>query len=512
VGTVGRLIALGPRCASGKKGAPSCCLVVKVLFEAAGFNFWSTPCKREMEESFLNLTPYYEWDTVATNWSLFKMHKHAVPYPGDSPVVVLMDMRFRIPPATEAALSASEVARMIGVISQPSLMMTEMICDKYVLGSGWAFVGGIPSQEGRRNENFAGMQRIRYIASVQNNMGMVLITTEVRPGLIAFARCTEVDGRHNQSLWGLADQENETVLLTQTNLDRRPCNMCRTMGESCDPRTCTTEQSFEDSRRFRLSLLEKSDNTPYSIEYAVAWLGGSWTIRCDPLEPITLNTTCYLSGSNFDYALVSVLQNEISSVHPPRSSFRFVKLVRDEADRLFDAEGTTLGGKDASLWLSAAPLLPRNGEWDIASSSMEELRLDQRCSTSSTASERFAPVPGNHRCKTCGASYAEAYELKRHWTLLHQKTRDLKCSYCDKKFKQKGHLNEHVRVMHSGKGVFPCPICRKSFGAKSKRTRHIATVHENHRGFECKVCMKKYKEKSYLKQHLRSVHGIELDS
>uniref|UniRef100_A0A7S2ZUG9 C2H2-type domain-containing protein n=1 Tax=Rhodosorus marinus TaxID=101924 RepID=A0A7S2ZUG9_9RHOD len=469
-----------------------------------------------MEESFLNLTPYYEWDTVATNWSLFKMHKHAVPYPGDSPVVVLMDMRFRIPPATEAALSASEVARMIGVISQPSLMMTEMICDKYVLGSGWAFVGGIPSQEGRRNENFAGMQRIRYIASVQNNMGMVLITTEVRPGLIAFARCTEVDGRHNQSLWGLADQENETVLLTQTNLDRRPCNMCRTMGESCDPRTCTTEQSFEDSRRFRLSLLEKSDNTPYSIEYAVAWLGGSWTIRCDPLEPITLNTTCYLSGSNFDYALVSVLQNEISSVHPPRSSFRFVKLVRDEVDRFLHAEGTTSGGRDASLWLSEAPFLPHKGEWDQAlhkaGSSMEELRLDQRCSTSSTASERFAPVPGNHRCKTCGASYAEAYELKRHWTLLHQKTRDLKCSYCDKKFKQKGHLNEHVRVMHSGKGVFPCPICRKSFGAKSKRTRHIATVHENHRGFECKVCMKKYKEKSYLKQHLRSVHGIELDS
>ncbi|KAJ8901382.1 hypothetical protein NDN08_007228 [Rhodosorus marinus] len=469
-----------------------------------------------MAQSFSNLTPYYEWDSVTTNWSLFKMHKHAVPYPGDAPAVVLMDMRFRIPPATEAALNTSEVARMIGVISQPSLMMTEMMCDKYALGSGWAFVGGIPSQEGRRNEKYAGMQRIRYIASVQNKMGMVLITCEVRPGLIAFAKCTEVDGRHNLSVWGLADKENETVLLYQTNLDRRPCNMCRITGESCDPRICTTEQSFEDSRQFRLSLLENMDTAPYSTEYAVAWLGGSWTIPCGPLEPITLNTTCYLSGLNFDCALVSVLQNEISSVHPPRSSFRFVKLVRDEVDRLVDAEGTASGGKDASFWFSEGRSPPGKGEWDqalhVADSKIEQLRPAQRGSTSSTASAKYTPVPGRHHCKTCGASYAEAYELKRHWTLLHQKTRGWKCSDCDKTFKQKGHLNEHVRVMHSGRDVFPCPICRKSFGAKSKLTRHIATVHENHRGFKCNVCMKKYKEKSYLKQHLRALHGIQMDS
>ncbi|KAJ8901381.1 hypothetical protein NDN08_007227 [Rhodosorus marinus] len=449
---------------------------------------------------FSSLSPHLEWDSIPMNWSLFRLHRQAVPYPGDWSVM-LIDMRFKIPELTESVINASVSARMISLFTQPSLMMTEVHCDSYILGSGWTFLGGLPDLDGLSNGRHAGMQRIRFLSWLENNKARALLSSEVRPGLIVFAKISELDGRYNQTTWGLVGQDDETVLHTHVHLERRTCDVCRTIGKPCDDRICKFEQSFHEMRDARISLLEQMTTRSVNMQYTMAWLAGSFTIPCGPLEPMTVDTSCYISGSNFDRALLAVLQSEVSSVHPPRSSFRFVKLVKDEVDGLLDTEVYFSAAEDQFLTFPA----------DCASSSGEGSGHKQ---VSTSASEPLEPrsTAKKHVCDDCGASYGRAYHLKRHWTVVHQKRRDYLCSACDRTFTQSGHLNEHVRVAHRTENLFQCSRCDKSFGTSSKLTRHTLTVHENRRRFECDVCMKRYKEKSYLKQHLRSQHGVQMEA
>ncbi|KAJ8901384.1 hypothetical protein NDN08_007230 [Rhodosorus marinus] len=437
-----------------------------------------------------SLYPYLTWDSMAVNWMLFRLHRQAVPDPGDLSAL-LMDAKFTVPEVTGMALAQSEISKFVTYLTQPTLMITEVQEENYTLGSGWSFLGGLPELAGGTNKMYKGLKRVRTIGSIENGLGIALCSTEVLPGLVAILRMQEIDGGHNLSMWSVVDQETETIILTQTQMDRRKCDRCILMGDVCDPLVCQHEQTFDEIRTRRLALHDQLDKPRYNLQYHKEWFNGKYTMPVGPLPPISIETYCYSSGPAFQYALLSVLQSEIEEVQPPRSSFRFVKQETEKMRYFLNLEVENLS--------------------DEAGSSEDGSSRGSESTALIPAKKRPGPPPKQYRCETCGMSFARGYDMKRHVIAVHQKIRDFECTHCMKTFTQSGHLHEHIRVVHSGVNVFPCSTCKKRFGAESKLLRHIRTVHENARNFTCKVCKNTYKEKAYLKRHLRNQHDVSMD-
>uniref|UniRef100_A0A7S2ZU81 C2H2-type domain-containing protein n=1 Tax=Rhodosorus marinus TaxID=101924 RepID=A0A7S2ZU81_9RHOD len=432
-----------------------------------------------------SLCEYLGWDSVPLNWILFRFHRQEVPEP-ENRKAMLLDMKIRIPEATKAVIGSSEVASMVSVLNQPSLMMSEFQGREFTLGSGWAFLGGLP---GIKSE-CKGLKRIRFLSYFKQRKAVTLLSCEVRPGLITFVKVAEVSGRFNFSQWGFIDKLSEVILHTQSHIDTRACDMCVLAGVTCDPTSCPSVQTFDDLRDRRLALFQEEHRPGFSMHYTKPWLSGTYTIPVGPLEPITSTTTVYLSGQNFDLAFLSVLQFEVEGVNPPRSSFRFVKNEMDDMQGSLGLEELT--SSETTLTKSCAVVV-----------SMGE-STDMKTNISSTRKREST-------CETCGQAFTRAHNLKRHRLLVHQKRRDFVCEYCQRTFTQNGHLKEHIKVNHVGTNLFSCTVCGKGFGARSKLQRHVLTVHENRRSYKCDVCEKKYKEKSYLKRHMQKQHGAELD-
>eukprot|EP00189_Rhodosorus_marinus_P000217 CAMPEP_0113959450 /NCGR_PEP_ID=MMETSP0011_2-20120614/4151_1 /TAXON_ID=101924 /ORGANISM="Rhodosorus marinus" /LENGTH=93 /DNA_ID=CAMNT_0000970763 /DNA_START=812 /DNA_END=1090 /DNA_ORIENTATION=- /assembly_acc=CAM_ASM_000156 len=60
-----------------------------------------------------------------------------------------------------------------------------------------------------------------------------------------------------------------------------------------------------------------------------------------PLEPVTYDWDGYESGPSFRYALMSVVQDEMQGVHPPRPSIRLVKQGWEEMEYFLDLEDSS---------------------------------------------------------------------------------------------------------------------------------------------------------------------------
>jgi len=437
------------------------------------------------------LSPLLEWDSMQLSWILFHSQKQSLPSPGDCSVV-LLDMKWNIPEATQAVLDASEVGQLISIFSEPSLMMTELREETFSLGSCWAFRGGLPEHKGRVNRNFQGFERVRFLSYSEDSRAVSILSAEVGPGLLAFSKVVEGDGRHTSSIMGLVDTATETITHCAAAQNRRSCDMCRNENLPCDPLKCHNEQDFEQALEYRRQLLEQSERPRnISMQYIILWLSGVWTCPMEPLEPMTYSATCHLNGSTFDSALLHVLQDAISSSNPPRTSFRFVSEGRKEMDHFLRLELDEFEFSSSEEWspaLTPVPNLPSTPRGkDGGSRKKDKL------------------------CQICHTSFRRSYDLKRHMAAIHEKRRDFICPKCPKTYTQKGHLNEHIRMAHCEEPGLQCPVCKKQFGIKSKLERHISTVHENVRSFKCLECSKSYKERSYLKQHLLTQHNIRLE-
>ncbi|KAJ8901375.1 hypothetical protein NDN08_007221 [Rhodosorus marinus] len=445
-----------------------------------------------METPYSSQSEHLVWDSMPMNWSLFKTYKLAAPQPSDWGML-LLDMQIRVPEATGAVLASSEIMQMVGVLQQPALMMTEYICDSYALGSGWAFLGGLPELNGVENTSFMGLQRFRFMSFVEGGKMATLSSAEVGPGTVAFVKAKEVDARHNATWWGIVDKEKETILEYSTSVTRRACEECRVMVKTCDPRTCASDVSSEDLWHWskRKELKDHTGLRKLTLEYTQYWHRDSWAIYVGPLEPLTISLSQYSSGPVFQIAHIAVVQDEVLGLHPPRSSFRTVKYARD---LLNYPDGLEVGKPSSAIGVE---LLKPAGSSESGSSSADAVS---------------APASLKGLCEICGAKFKRKYEARRHRENVHEKLREHQCELCERTFSQKGHLNEHIRVIHSEQSVNSCTICGKRFGVKSKMERHVATVHENRRSFQCEVCKKWYKEKGYLKRHLRVAHELELSS
>ncbi|KAJ8901369.1 hypothetical protein NDN08_007215 [Rhodosorus marinus] len=401
-------------------------------------------------------------------------------------------MKWSIPEATRVALDASEVGQLISIFSEPSLMMTELREETFSLGSCWAFRGGLPEHKGRVNRDFQGFERVRFLSYSEDSRAVSILSAEVGPGLLAFSKVVEEDGRHTSSLMGLLDTATETITHCAAAQNRHSCDTCRVQNVPCDPLKCHNEQDFELALDYRRQILEQSESPrSISMQYIILWLSGTWTCPMEPLEPMTYSATCHLNGSTFDSALLSVLQDEISGSHPPRASFRIVSEGRKEMDHFLGLE---------------------LDEFEFSSSEEWSPTLTPTADFLSQPSGKDHGVKKTERiCQICNASFRRSYDLKRHTAAIHEKRRDFICPKCPKTYTQKGHLNEHIRMVHCEEPGLQCPVCKKQFGIKSKLERHISTVHENMRSFKCLECSKSYKERSYLKQHLLTQHNIRME-
>eukprot|EP00189_Rhodosorus_marinus_P003097 CAMPEP_0113959726 /NCGR_PEP_ID=MMETSP0011_2-20120614/4310_1 /TAXON_ID=101924 /ORGANISM="Rhodosorus marinus" /LENGTH=448 /DNA_ID=CAMNT_0000971081 /DNA_START=95 /DNA_END=1441 /DNA_ORIENTATION=- /assembly_acc=CAM_ASM_000156 len=433
------------------------------------------------------LTCFMEFESVPLNWLLFRTTRETVPQPQHQ-LVSMLDMTSLIPPETGMALAASKTAQMLSVLSMPSLLMWETCNRQFSLGSGWAFVGGGPGFAGPgRGRSYKKIRFMNYLTIKKTAVSV--LTSEVYPGVLAFSMVAEIDERSNESTWGLIDATTEEVHYINTHYDRRYCVLCSVNGMDCVPETCANQENFLGLRSLRTSLAEADGFV--GLQYMMAWLQGTWTIPLGVLEPILVDMAYYPSGERYSSALGFVLQEEVATIHPPRSSYRLCKLAQDQCEQILEIKDQ----KDAQE-VSGLPSSVRGPKFLRVGSVPD--KVEPAVETSSK----------HGACEFCGMTFKRKYDLRRHRASVHLKRRDFKCQYCAKTFTQNGHLHEHIRLNHETESTYQCPECDKKFGAKSKLDRHVRTVHDNVRNFQCHFCQKKYKERSYLKHHLLARHGV----
>ncbi|KAJ8901378.1 hypothetical protein NDN08_007224 [Rhodosorus marinus] len=435
---------------------------------------------------FSSLCPGLGTGSIPIDWALYKIHKLVVPEPGQWRMM-LMDLRMNVPDITRAVLESSELLSVLSALQQPVLLMTQYGNEDYALGSGWAFVRGLPEVNGSPNRKFAGLQRIRFTSYVKDSKLTTILAIHISSDIVAFSKSEELNGRANRTTWGLVDKRTELILQLNTgDDDYRQCDMCGLAGTHCDPSTCLHVQKFEDLRLERNRMREKSSMETIIMDYMMSWLNGVWKIPVGDFEPVTLIHRPHRNGMVFDTCVLFVLQDEIVGVHPPRSSFRAIQSQRAAAHGVFSSEEGGAG--------------PPRGE---APTSDDTNSVEQ-----STSPAAGSPVPRNV-CRVCGMVFKRHYETSRHVETVHRKRRNYSCPQCGRNFLQNGHLHEHIRLRHSAEKPYQCKICKRGFGGKAKVDRHMATVHENRRNFKCSKCSGSYKEKSYLKRHMMNQHGIE---
>ncbi|KAJ8901371.1 hypothetical protein NDN08_007217 [Rhodosorus marinus] len=434
-------------------------------------------------ENVLSLSPFLQWDSTPFNWLLFRLQKQTVPVPGEGSVL-LWDSKWYVPEAAKVAMEESQIGHLISRFGEPSLMMLELRQEDFLLGSYWSFIGGLPEVNGRANGNFAGYNRVRFLTYMADPGMVVVFTTEVTPGVIAFSKIEELDARHAAHTVGLIDTTTENVILRIRTTSRRSCDECASLNRACDPSTCQNDQDFEMSRAVRQLLISQpsSNYSQSALDYQQLFTDGAWTGPLGSPDPMVTVARCYSKGALFDVALLSVVQNEISGVHPPRSSFRIVSEEWNQMEYYQALE-------------------------DVSRSPLEESSHSEvRCAKPSPRSSGTAKQ--SRTCEICMTTFRRNYDLKRHWAAVHENRRDFECLICGKTYTQKGHLREHIRSVHTDDTAFQCRICKKRFGVQSKLERHVTTVHDSNRGFQCNLCSRSYKEKSSLSKHLLKHHKI----
>ena len=112
----------------------------------------------------------------------------------------------------------------------------------------------------------------------------------------------------------------------------------------------------------------------------------------------------------------------------------------------------------------------------------------------------------NHKCKSCGKSFSQSHHLKHHIQVIHDGHKDFKCESCDKSFSTKQQLEIHIKVVHKKQLDFECHICGKKFGHKQEMQMHVER-HDNTMKYQCEKCEKLFAVKADLNRHIRSTHN-----
>ena len=63
-----------------------------------------------------------------------------------------------------------------------------------------------------------------------------------------------------------------------------------------------------------------------------------------------------------------------------------------------------------------------------------------------------------------------------------------------------------MHTIHEGHKDHKCESCGKSFSQEGDLKKHIHTVHERHKDYKCDSCGKSFTTANYLKKHIHTIH------
>ena len=90
-----------------------------------------------------------------------------------------------------------------------------------------------------------------------------------------------------------------------------------------------------------------------------------------------------------------------------------------------------------------------------------------------------------HKCDSCGKSFTQLGDLKKHMKTIHEGQRNYKCESCGKSFTRSDHLKTHIKIVHEGERKYKCDSCEKYFTGSKYLKTHIKKVHEGQRNHKC---------------------------
>ena len=79
----------------------------------------------------------------------------------------------------------------------------------------------------------------------------------------------------------------------------------------------------------------------------------------------------------------------------------------------------------------------------------------------------------SHICETCGKSFDNSSNLKKHVKRMHEEQQSCPCDQCGKILKSQKYLKEHIMSVHEGIKTHKCHICDKAFPKPYLVKRHI---------------------------------------
>ena len=62
----------------------------------------------------------------------------------------------------------------------------------------------------------------------------------------------------------------------------------------------------------------------------------------------------------------------------------------------------------------------------------------------------------NYRCNSCGKSFSESENLKKHILTIHEIQSNYKCDYCGKSFTTSENMMKHNKNAHKSSSCFLC--------------------------------------------------------